>query len=166
MRGVLLFASLFTFIYSWWLTPYKMAAAASRYVLRCAVDVSIALVPLATIISLFLHLSLRAERWLWPGAIALIGVAIRELVQETHSTHLEGFVLFISLALQDIFMRLFLGRAHRLVRRESNDTDRRFSLRVVIPLLRCSRDTAANHSHGSGPDEMVSLWVTSRLPLN
>ena len=70
------------------------------------------LVPLATMVVLFLKLGLRAGRWLWVGALALLGVAVRGLVHEMGATHFEGFVLLISLALvlQSVFMLSFLGR--------------------------------------------------------
>jgi len=59
------------------------------------------------------NLGVRAERWLWAGALALVGVTVRALVRDLCSPHFEGFVSLVSLALalQSVFMLLSLGRA-------------------------------------------------------
>ena len=114
-RAVVLFASLFTFACGCWLALMECVLRHPGYPLRAGMDITIALVPLVTIVVVCLHLSVRAERWLWAGAVALIAVAVRALVHEQRSSHFEGFVLLISLtlAVQGIFMLLFLGRAGR-----------------------------------------------------
>jgi hypothetical protein len=113
LREGLLFASVFTFGCGCWLALMEALLRHPGYVVRSAEDASIALVPLATIVVLFLNLGIRAERWLWAGALALFGVAVRALVHDMRSAHFEGFVLLIALALalQSLFMLLFLGRA-------------------------------------------------------
>jgi hypothetical protein len=112
MRKGLLFASAFTFACGCWLALMEWLLRHPGYVLRSAEDASIALVPLATIVVLFLNLGIRAERWLWAGALALFGVAVRALVDDMRSPHFEGFVLLVSLALalQSVFMLWSLGR--------------------------------------------------------
>ncbi len=113
MREGLFFASVATFGCGCWLAVMECLLRHPGYLLRSAVDASIALVPLATIVVLFLNLGIRAERWLWAGALALLGVAVRALVHDVRSTHFEGFVvlIFLALALQGVFMLLSLGRA-------------------------------------------------------
>jgi len=82
------------------------------YMLRLGMDVSIAFVPLATIVVLFLHLGMRVERWLCMGAVALIGIAAFATLHNAHSFHFEGFVLLVSvtLTLQGILMLPSLGK--------------------------------------------------------
>jgi hypothetical protein len=115
IRGGLFLASVLTFGCGCWLAVMEWLLRHPGYLLRSAADTSIALVPLATILVLFLNLGIRAERWLWAGALALSAVAARGLVHDMRSTHFEGFVLVISLALalQSVLMLLSLGRAGR-----------------------------------------------------
>ncbi len=136
MRKVLLAASIFTSASCCWLALMEWVLRHSGYVLRSGVDISIASVPLAAAGALLLHVSLRAERCLWAGAIALIAVAAQALIHNSRSAHFEGFVLLISLALilEGILMLLSLGRPgngpHRLTGAsgQSNDADHRFSI--------------------------------------
>ncbi len=112
IRRALLLASVFTFSCSCWLAVMEWLLRHPGHLLRSTVDFSIALVPLATMVVLILHLGIRAERWLWPGAVALIAVAVKSLLRNARATHFEGFVLLISLvlAVQGVFMLLSLGR--------------------------------------------------------
>ena len=111
-RGALLLASLFTCACGAWLAFMEWLLRHPGYLLRSAEDVSIALIPLATILVIYLHLGIRAERWLWTGAIALLAIAAQGLTHAARTNHFEGFVVLISLilALQGIFMLLSLGR--------------------------------------------------------
>ena len=113
MRRVLLSGSVFTFACGCWLSLMEWLLRHPGYLLRSGVDVSIALVSLATIAVLSLRLGIRAERWLRFGAIFLLGIAIQGLVRDVRSTHFEGFALLIALALalEGILMLLSLGRA-------------------------------------------------------
>ena len=113
MRRVLLSGSVFTFACGCWLSLMEWLLRHPGYLLRSGVDVSIALVSLATIAVLSLRLGIRAERWLRLGAIFLLGIAIQGLVRDVRSTHFEGFALLIALALalEGVLMLLSLGRA-------------------------------------------------------
>jgi hypothetical protein len=125
MRRALLAASLFTLGSCCWLAVMEWVLRHSGYLFRSAMDVSIAAVPLATVAALLLHVSARAERWLWAGAVALIAVGAQTLIQNTHSPHFEGFVFLISVAItvEGALMLLSLGRSgegtHRLGRGSS-----------------------------------------------
>lgn len=112
-RVVLLFSSLFVCACGCWLALMEWLLRHPGYFLRSALDVAIALIPLATIVVLVLHLGVRAERGLLVGAVALIGVAVQAVVHASRSAHFEGFVVLISLALllQGGFMLVSLGRA-------------------------------------------------------
>ncbi|MBV8895796.1 MAG: hypothetical protein JO051_04740 [Acidobacteriaceae bacterium] len=114
-RAAVLLVSFFTFACGCWLALMECVLRHPHYVARAGMDITIALVPLTTIAVVCLHLSVRAERWLWAGAVGLIAVAVRAFLHDVHSSHFEGFVLLISLtlAVQGIFMLLFLGRAGR-----------------------------------------------------
>jgi hypothetical protein len=111
VRGMLLLASLLTLSCGGWLAVMETLLRHPGYVARFITDVCIALVPLATILAVILRLGVRAERSLWAGAIALIGIASRAIVSNARSTHFEGFVLLVGLALtlQAILMLLALG---------------------------------------------------------
>jgi hypothetical protein len=113
MRKVLLTASIFTFAGCCWLAAMECVLRHCGYLLRSGLDISIASVPLAAAGALLLHVSLRVERCLWTGAIALIAVATQALIQNARSAHFEGFVLLISLALilEGTLMLLSLGRS-------------------------------------------------------
>jgi hypothetical protein len=112
MRVVLSFVSVLTFGCGCWLAVMEWLLRHPGHLVRSAEDASIALVSLATIVVLLLNLGVRTERWLWAGALALVGVAVRGLVRDLRSPHFEGFVLLVSLALaaQSVFMLLSLGR--------------------------------------------------------
>ena len=136
MRRALLGISLFTLGSCCWLALMEWVLRHSGYLLRSGMDLSIASVPLATAIALLWHVSVRAERCLWAGAITLIAVGAQALIQNARSAHFEGFVLLISVAiiLEGTLMLLSLGRSgngpHRLGRGSSqfNDASHRFSL--------------------------------------
>lgn len=72
-RSLLLF-SVFTLMCGCWLAGMEWLLRHSGYLSRLAMDVSIALIALATMLVRLLHLGIRIERWLWTAAIALIGI--------------------------------------------------------------------------------------------
>ena len=112
MRKVLLFVSLFTLACGVWLAAMECVLRHPGYGVRIAVAICIGLISLATILARMLHLGIRSERWLWVGAIALIGIGGQAFVRNERSAHFEGFVVIISLALllQGLLMLLSLGR--------------------------------------------------------
>jgi len=113
VRAMLLLVSLLSLTCVCWLAIMEARLRHPGYMLRLGMDVSIAFVPLATIVVLFLHLGMRVERWLWMGAIALIGIAALATLHNAHSFHFEGFVLLVSVTLTlqgGILMLLSLGK--------------------------------------------------------
>jgi hypothetical protein len=113
MRKVLLLVSLFTLACGVWLAAMECVLRHPGYVVRIAVAICIGLISLATILARMLHLGFRCERWLWVGAVALIGIGGQAFVRNARSAHFEGFVFLISLALvlQGLLMLLSLGRS-------------------------------------------------------
>lgn len=109
----LLLLSLLTLVCCSWLAYMESLMRHPGYFIRIAVDVSIALIALSTILVRLLHVGIRAERCLWPAAIAVTGIAVRGFAHNARSDHFEGFVFVISLVLtaQGLFMLLSLGRA-------------------------------------------------------
>jgi hypothetical protein len=111
-RKALLFASLLMLSCCIWLAFMESRLQHPGYLPRIAMDISLALVPLATLLVLLLHAGIRTERWLRIAGIVLIIFAIQTLVRDARSEHFEGFVLIISLAvvLQGGLMLVSLGR--------------------------------------------------------
>ena len=70
------------------------------YLLRSSRTVTTAmLISMATILVRMADLGARGERWLWVGAVALIGIGGQAFVRNARAAHFEGFVLVISVAL-------------------------------------------------------------------
>lgn len=111
-RIILLLTSLFTAACVAWLAFMEAWLRHPGYSLRIAVDISIAFIPLVTVVVLVTRLGTRTERFLWGAAVALIAFAVQAIIRNLHLMHFEGFVLLISLALvlQGILMLASLGR--------------------------------------------------------
>jgi hypothetical protein len=69
------------------------------YGTRVGVAALIALISMATILVRMADPGVRGERWLWVGAVVLIGIGGQAFVRNARAAHFEGFVLVISLAL-------------------------------------------------------------------
>jgi hypothetical protein len=105
-------ASLFGFTAGCWLAIMEAVLRHPGYLGRIGVDACIVLISLATILSQLFDLGFRSERWLWVGAIALIGIGTRAFVHNARASHFEGFVVLISIAivLQGLLIPASLGR--------------------------------------------------------
>jgi hypothetical protein len=112
MRRTLLLLSVFVFLCGCWLAAMESILRHPGYLGRVALDAFIAAIALLTILARLLHVGIRAEKWLWAGAVALIAIAVQAFVHNIRAEHFEGFVVVISLALvlQGIAMFLSLGR--------------------------------------------------------
>ncbi len=115
MHGILLtpllLASLWTSICGVWLATMESILQHPGYPTRIAIALGVALIGLATILSRFLHLSTRGERWLWIAAVALIALGGYAFVNNLLTSHFEGFVFLLSLSfiLQGFLMLAALG---------------------------------------------------------
>lgn len=74
MNKTLLSVSFFTLAAACWLTFMEIVLRHPGYLLRVGVSVSIALISLATIAIFIFKSGTRDERWLWAGALILIGI--------------------------------------------------------------------------------------------
>jgi phosphatidylserine synthase len=99
MKKTLLPLSMFTFACAYWLGVMEMTLRHPEYGLRVGVAALIALISMATILVRTADLGVRGERWLWVGAVVLIGIGGQAFVRNARATHFEGFVLVISVAL-------------------------------------------------------------------
>lgn len=115
MRKMLLLVSVFNTACCGWLITMEMLLRHAGYVSRVAMDASISLVPLATILVILLHPGVRTERWFRLCGLPLIAIAMWAFVRNARSPHFEGFVLIISLALtlQGVLLLVFLGKEPR-----------------------------------------------------
>ena len=110
---ILLCVSVVTFACACWLVAMEMALRHSGYVMRVGTAIGIALISLAVIVVRMLHLGVPSERWLWAGAVALIGTGSQAFLRNARAAHFEGFAFLISLTLvlQGLLMLIFLGRS-------------------------------------------------------
>jgi len=69
------------------------------YGVRVGVAALIALISAATIAVRRMRWGLRGDRWLWPGAVVLMGIGGQAFFRNARAAHFEGFVLVISVAL-------------------------------------------------------------------
>jgi hypothetical protein len=108
MKKTLLSVSFFTFASTCWLTLMEIVLRHPGYLLRVGVSVSIALISSATISILVAKSGVRGERWLWAGAVILIGIGGQAFLRNARAAHFEGFVFLISAALlfQGVLMLL------------------------------------------------------------
>jgi len=111
IKKSLLFVSFFTLAAACWLTLMEILLRHSGYLLRVGVGVSIALISLATIAILIFKPGSRGERWLWAGALILIGLGGQAFLHNAQAAHFEGFIFLISVALlfQGVLMLLHRG---------------------------------------------------------
>jgi hypothetical protein len=108
MKKTLVFISFFTFASACWLSLMEVVLRHPGYQLRIGVSVGIALISVATIFTLILNSGSRGERWLWVGAVPMIGMGGQAFLHNARSAHFEGFVFIISAALlfQGVLMLL------------------------------------------------------------
>ncbi len=111
MGKILLLVSLFTSICGCWLAAMEMLLRHPGYMARSGIAICISVIGVTTILVRLLHLGIRNERWLWAGAIVLIGIGGQAFIRNEHAAHFEGFVFVISLALvlQGLLMLTVLG---------------------------------------------------------
>jgi hypothetical protein len=112
MRKVLSLASALSLACGCWLVTMEMLLRHPGYLGRAAMDASISVVPLATILVILLHAGVGFERWFRLFGLPLIAIALWALVGDARSPHFEGFVLVVGvvLAFQGILMLIALGR--------------------------------------------------------
>jgi len=108
MKKTLLSVSFFTLAAACWLTFMEIVLRHPGYLLRVGVSVSIALISLATIAIFIFKSGTRDERWLWAGALILIGIGGQAFLRNARGAHFEGFVFLISAVLlfQGVLMLL------------------------------------------------------------
>jgi hypothetical protein len=113
MRMIVLAVSLFGFVSGCWLAVMEMVLHHPGYVGRLGVAVCISMISLAVVLARMFHLGARNERWLWAGAVVLIGIGVQAFARNARAAHFEGFVFIISAAivLQGVLMLVFLGRS-------------------------------------------------------
>jgi hypothetical protein len=101
MKKALLPLSMFTFACACWLGVMEMMLRHPGYGTRVGVAVLIALISMATVLVRMADVGVgaRGERWLWVGAVLLIGIGGQAFVRNARAAHFEGFVLVISVAL-------------------------------------------------------------------
>jgi len=115
MRKVLLLVSVFSMACGGWLIAMELLLRHAGYATRVAVDASISLVPLATILVILLHPGVRIERWFRLCGLVPIAIAMWAFVGNARSAHFEGFVLIVCLALtlQGVLLLVSLGKEPR-----------------------------------------------------
>ncbi len=115
MRRIMVLASLFGFTAGCWLAVMETVLRHPGYLGRIGVDGCIVFISLATILAQVFGLGFRGERWLWAGAIVLIGIGTQAFVHNAKASHFEGFVFVISIAivLQGLMMLASWGRPNQ-----------------------------------------------------
>jgi hypothetical protein len=99
MKKTLLPLSMFTFACACWLGVMELMLRHPGYGTRVGVAALIASISMATILVRTADMRARGERWLWVGAVVLIGLGGQAFVRNARAAHFEGFVLVISVAL-------------------------------------------------------------------
>lgn len=113
MRKLLISVTILTLACAAWLAFMETALRHPGYAARIGIASGIALISIATIVALILHVNFRIERWLWAGAAVLIGLGAQGFLHNAHSAHFEGFILVIAIVLvaQGVLMFATMGRA-------------------------------------------------------
>lgn len=111
--------SVFTSVCMCWLAAMEFVLRHPGYAARACAWLAIAVLCVLPILIQPLRLSTRAERWLWPGGVALIAFGLSAFVQNARAAHFEGYAVVISVALviQGLLMLAVLGRPHATQRR-------------------------------------------------
>jgi hypothetical protein len=99
VKTALLAISFFTCACACWLGVMEVVLRHPGYGTRVGVAALIALISMATVLVRLTNLGARGERWLWVGAVVLIGIGGLAFVRDARAAHFEGFVLVISVAL-------------------------------------------------------------------
>lgn len=99
MKKTLLPVSFFTLAAACWLTFMEIVLRHPGYLLRVGISVSIVLISLAAIAILISESGAHGERWLWAGALILIGIGGQAFLRNVRAAHFEGFVFLISAVL-------------------------------------------------------------------
>ena len=113
MAKILLFNSTLSLLCGAWLALMELVLRHPGYWPRFGVAISISAIALCTILVRMLRLGAGVERWLWIGAIVLIGIGGKSFLHNLHAAHFEGFAFLISLVivLQGAMMLAFTGRS-------------------------------------------------------
>lgn len=108
MKRTLVSVSFFTLAAACWLTVMEFVLRHPGFLSRVSISVSIALNSLATIAILVSKSGARGERWLWAGALIVIGIGGQAFLRNAWGAHFEGFVFLISAVLlfQGVLMLL------------------------------------------------------------
>jgi hypothetical protein len=99
MKKTLMPLSVFTFACACWLGVMEMVLRHPGFGTRVGVAALIALISLATVLTRMAGPGASGERWLWVGAVVLIGIGGQAFVRNARAAHFEGFVVVISVAL-------------------------------------------------------------------
>ncbi len=99
MKSALLAVSFFTSASACWLGMMEMVLRHPGYGMRIGVAALIALISMATVLVQMANLGVWGARWLWVGAVVLIGIGGQAFLRNARAAHFEGFVLVISVAL-------------------------------------------------------------------
>ena len=109
---ILTAVSWFTLACTCWLAVMDVVLRHPGYVLQAAAALGLGMICLAVIVVRKLDLGAKRERWLWAGALVLLGVGGAAFWQNAYAAHFEGYIFLISLALvlQGVLMLAVLGR--------------------------------------------------------
>jgi hypothetical protein len=109
----LMAVSWFTLAATCWLAVMDVVLRHPGYVMQAAAALGLGLISVATIAMLRLQVGATRERWLWAGALVLLGVGVPAFWQNARAAHFEGYIFLISLALalQGLLMLVLLGRS-------------------------------------------------------
>lgn len=105
--------SWFTLACTCWLTVMSVVLRHPGYVMQAAAALGLAMICLATLVVRRLDVGAAKERWLWVGALVLMGVGGAAFWQNVRAAHFEGYIFMISVALvvQGVLMLIVLGRS-------------------------------------------------------
>lgn len=99
MKKAVLGISWFTFACACWLGVMEMLLRHPGYGMRVGIAALIAFISVATVAVRGTRPGLRGDRWLWVGAVVLMGIGGQAFYRNLRATHFEGFVAIVSVAL-------------------------------------------------------------------
>lgn len=105
--------SWFTLACTCWLAVMDVVLRHPGYVMQAAAALGLGMICLVTIVVQRFDVGAAKERWLWAGALVLLGVGGAAFWQNARAAHFEGYIFLISLALvvQGLLMLMVLGRS-------------------------------------------------------